>query len=97
MGLSALPLSYAGLFLLVLGIALMAAEAFAPGFGVLGIGGLIAFIAGATFLFDPSGADIDFSIYWPLVLAAAGTTALLLTGLLGVVIRSRQKRVATGP
>lgn len=96
MGLSALPLSYAGLALLALGIALMAAEAFAPGFGILGIGGLVAFVAGAAFLFDPSGADIDVSIYWPLVLAAAGTSALLLTGLLGMAIRARQKRVVTG-
>ena len=58
--LSALPLSSAGLALLALGIALMAAEAFAPGFGILGIGGVAAFIAGAIFLFDPTA---PISIY----------------------------------
>ena len=94
--LSALPLNAAGLALLALGLALMAAEAFAPGFGILGIGGVIAFIAGAIFLFDPSGADIDLSIAWPLILAAAGTSALIMIGLLGFVVRERRREVVTG-
>ncbi len=41
-----LPLGYAGLALLVLGIAFMIAEAFAPTFGVLGFGGIAAFVIG---------------------------------------------------
>lgn len=94
--LSALPLSYAGLALLLMGIALMAAEAFAPGFGILGIGGLVAFVAGAVFLFDPSGADFDVSIAWPLIASAAITSALFLVGLLGFIIRSRRNPVSTG-
>lgn len=97
MALSALPLSYAGLALLALGIALMAAEAFAPGFGILGIGGVVAFIAGAIFLFEPSGADIDVSIALPLIVSTAITSALFLIGLLGLVIRSRRNPVVTGP
>ena len=96
MALSALPLSYAGLALLLLGIALMAAEAFAPGFGILGIGGLVAFVAGAVFLFDPSGADFNVAIAWPLIASAAITSALFLIGLLGFIIRSRQNPISTG-
>jgi len=96
MALSALPLSYAGLALLVLGIALMAAEAFAPGFGILGLGGVAAFITGAIFLFDPAGADIDLSIAWPLIIATAVTSALILIGLLGFIMRARRCRVVTG-
>ncbi|MGI9425833.1 MAG: NfeD family protein [Hyphomicrobiaceae bacterium] len=94
--LSALPVSYAGLALLVLGIALMAAEAFDPGFGILGLGGIAAFIAGAIFLFDPAGADIDLSIAWPLIAATAATSALILIGLLGFMMRARRRRVVTG-
>lgn len=94
--LSALPISFAGLALLVLGIALMAAEAFAPGFGILGLGGIAAFIAGAIFLFDPSGTDIDLSIAWPLIIATAMTSALVLIVLLGFIVRARQSRVITG-
>lgn len=94
--LSALPLNYAGLALVVLGLALMAGEAFAPGFGILGIGGVIAFVVGAIFLFDPAGADIDLSIYWPLIAAMAATSALLFIGILGAVIRSRRSAVVSG-
>jgi membrane-bound serine protease (ClpP class) len=96
MALSALPLSYAGLAMLALGIALMAAEAFAPGFGILGIGGIVAFIFGAIFLFDPAGADIDLSVAWPVIISTAITSALFLIGLLGLVIRSRRNPVVTG-
>ena len=94
--LSALPLSYAGLALLVLGIALMVAEALAPGYGILGIGGVIAFVLGAIFLFDPAGADIDISIYRPHIFATAFTTALLVIGLLGFLMRSRRANVTSG-
>jgi membrane-bound serine protease (ClpP class) len=88
MALSALPLSYAGLALLALGIALMAAETFDLGFGILGIS--------AIFLFDPAGADMDVSIAWPLIASKAITSALFLIGLLGLVIRSRRNTVVTG-
>jgi membrane-bound serine protease (ClpP class) len=94
--LSALPLSYAGLALLLLGLALMVAEALAPGIGILGIGGVAAFVIGAIFLFDPAGADIDIAIYTPLIIATAATSALLLIGVLGFLMRSRRARVATG-
>jgi membrane-bound serine protease (ClpP class) len=96
MAFSALPVSYAGLALLALGVALMIAETVAPGFGVLGIGGMIAFALGAVFLFDPKGADIDFSVAWPLVLSATLTSALILIGLLGLVVRARRSKIVAG-
>lgn len=96
MALSALPVNYAGLALLALGVALMAAEAFAPGFGILGIGGVVAFAFGAMFLFEPSGSDIELAVAWPIVAAAAVTSALLLIWLLGMVVRERRRNVVTG-
>jgi membrane-bound serine protease (ClpP class) len=96
MALSALPVSYAGLALLVLGVALMVAEAFAPGFGILGLGGVVAFALGSAFLFDPSGSDIDFGVAWPVILAAVLTSALLLVGVLGFLMRVRRRKVVTG-
>jgi membrane-bound serine protease (ClpP class) len=96
MALSALPISYAGLALLALGIALMAAEAFAPGFGILGLGGIIAFALGVMFLFDPSGADIDFGVAWPVILSVTLTSALLLLGVLGFLMRVRRRKIVTG-
>lgn len=94
--LSVLPVNFAGLGLLLLGIALMVAEAFAPGFGVLGIGGLLAFVAGALFLFDPSGADFDIAVAWPVIAGAAVTSLGLFAFGLGFAMRVRRRAPATG-
>jgi membrane-bound serine protease (ClpP class) len=94
--LSTLPINIAGLALLGLGVALMAGEALAPGVGLLGLGGVVAFGLGAVFLFDPSGFDVEFQIAWPVILSATITSALLLIGLLGFVIRVRHSKVVTG-
>ncbi len=94
--LSVLPVTYGGLGLLLLGIALMLAEAFAPGFGLLGIGGLIAFVLGAVFLFDPAGATMPFGISWPVIAGTAGTTALFFAGILGYAMQAQRSPVRTG-
>src|SRR3546814_8636261 len=51
-GVAVLPLNYAGLGLMLLGVVLMVAEMFTPSVGALGIGGVIAFALGATILID---------------------------------------------
>lgn len=96
MALSVMPLNFAGVALLVAGLAMMVAEVFTPGFGVLGLGGIVAFLVGGLFLFDPAGADVDFAVGWPVLIAAAATNALLLFGLVGMIVRVRRRRVATG-
>lgn len=53
-GLSVLPATGAGISLLVLAAALFAAEAMAPGGGVLGTGGAVAMLVGGLLLFDDS-------------------------------------------
>ena len=50
--LAILPIDYAGLGLILLGLGLMIAEAFAPSFGVLGLAGVVAFGLGAAVLVD---------------------------------------------
>src|SRR5919108_4863792 len=67
-----LPVNYAGLALIVLGIAFMVAEAFLPAFGSLGVGGLIAFVIGSVILFDE--AEVPAGVQLPLGLIARGTT-----------------------
>ena len=96
MALSVMPLNFAGVALLLAGLVMLAAEAFTPGFGVLGLGGVAAFIVGGLFLFDPAGADIDFAVGWPVLLAAAATNALLIVGVLGMALRTRRRAVVTG-
>lgn len=89
-----LPLNYAGLALLLLAMALMAAEAFVPSFGILGIGGIFAFVLSAMMLFD---SDIPgFRISWSVIGITAGLSAALLIFLLGYVWRSQRRPVSTG-
>ncbi|MDU2612433.1 MAG: nodulation protein NfeD, partial [Pseudomonas aeruginosa] len=47
-----LPVNYAGLALIALGLAFMVGEAFVASFGVLGIGGIVSFVVGALILID---------------------------------------------
>lgn len=89
-GLSALPVNYGALGLLVLGIALMIGEVFTAGIGVLGIGGVAAFITGAYFLIEGTGADIDISVSLPLIIGMAATTAFLIFGVIAAAMRSRR-------
>ncbi len=93
--LTVLPLSYGGLALLVFGIALMAAEAFAPSFGVLGLGGIIAFVLGAFFLFDPAEAQFGFGVAWPLIAGAAVTSAAFVIGVATFALKARRRAVRT--
>lgn len=70
-----LPVNYAGLALILLGVALMAAEAFVPTFGALGLGGVIAFIVGSIMLFDSDVPEMSVSPW------LVGTISLATAGL----------------
>ncbi|MGZ5200955.1 MAG: NfeD family protein [Telluria sp.] len=93
-GLQLLPVNYSGLALVLMGIACMVAEAFLPTFGAVGIGGVIAFIAGALLLFDTDAPGFGI----PLTLAATVgvLAALLVAGTVSVALRSRRRRAVTG-
>lgn len=89
-----LPVNYAGLALIALGVILMIAEMFAPSFGVLGIGGLIALVIGSIILMDTDvpGFGID---PW----AIGGTAALsggVFMGILYLAVRAWGRPVVTG-
>jgi membrane-bound serine protease (ClpP class) len=92
--LAALPVNYAGIGLILLGLGLLVAEAFTPSLGILGIGGVAAFALGATILFD---TDIRaFRVAWPVIggLAAATLGFVLLVGRLA--FSSQRRRVVSG-
>jgi membrane-bound serine protease (ClpP class) len=90
-----LPISYAGLGLILLGIALMTAEAFAPSFGILGVGGIVAFIVGSIMLMDTELPG--YQIAMPMILAFAAFSAVLLMIALGLILKARRQAVVTGP
>jgi membrane-bound serine protease (ClpP class) len=89
-----LPISYAGLALLLVGIALMVAEVVTPTVGVLGTGGVVAFVAGSIMLFDSELPGYRVSL--PIVAAAAVASAGLFMLGLGAAARARRLKVSTG-
>jgi membrane-bound serine protease (ClpP class) len=92
--LSVLPVNIAGGALMLLGVALLVAEAFAPSFGVLGIGGAIALTLGATLLIDTEAPGLEIS--WPII-GAIGVASLGFALLVARLAQtSHQRRIATG-
>ncbi len=89
-----LPINYAGMALIFLGIALMIGEAFQPSFGVLGLGGVIAFVIGSIILMDTDepGYGIDLSI----IITFALTSVLIFIVVVGLALKSRRRPVVSG-
>ncbi|HEV7814830.1 MAG TPA: nodulation protein NfeD [Janthinobacterium sp.] len=93
-GLQLLPVNYAGLALIILGIAFMIAEAFLPSFGTIGLGGVAAFVAGALILVD---TDLpDFGIPPGLIVTVAVASALLTGATVAIALRTRRRAVVSG-
>ncbi|MDJ0711349.1 MAG: nodulation protein NfeD [Woeseiaceae bacterium] len=89
-----IPVNYAGMALIIVGVALMVAEAYAPSFGVLGIGGIVAFVFGAIIMFD-TGVP-GFGISYAFVIGIALTFAVLLIWLIGYLLRLRRRGGVSG-
>jgi len=93
-GLHLLPINFAGLGLIFLGVAFMVAEAFIPSFGALGIGGVIAFVIGSVILMD---TDVPgFQVSKPMIGSVAGISAALFTLVIMVAVKSRHRPVVSG-
>ena len=92
--LAVLPVTYAGVGLIILGAALLAAEVVTPSFGALGVGGTAAFMLGAAILFDTDVPGLQIS--WPM-LGAVGIASLLMSLLVAwLAFTSRRGKVVTG-
>lgn len=89
-----LPVNYAGVGLIVLGVVLMGLEFAMPSFGALGIGGLIALMIGSLIMFDTQVPG--FGVSGALIAGIAITSALAFMGLIWFAIRARNKPVTTG-
>lgn len=88
-----LPVNYAGLALIALGLAFMVAEAFVPSFGILGFGGIVAFVTGAVILID---TDVPgFGIPIGLILGIAIISAILVALLVGVALKTHRRPKAS--
>ncbi|RZL89162.1 MAG: nodulation protein NfeD [Variovorax sp.] len=93
-GLQMLPVNYAGLALIVLGVAFLIAEAFLPSFGVLGFGGIAAFAIGAVLLIDNDVPGFGVPLW--LIAVVSAVSALFILGVAGMAAKARQRPVAVG-
>jgi membrane-bound serine protease (ClpP class) len=93
-GLQVLPISAAGLLLMILAAAFFVAEAFIVSHGALAVAGAVMFTIGALMLFDPAGDAYQVSL--PVALAIAGTLALLFGLALTKAAQVRRVPVAVG-
>lgn len=92
--LNQLPLDYAGLALIALGVAFMVGEAITPTFGILGLGGVAAFTIGAAMLIE---TDVpEYQVSWTLIAVLAVLSGLTLTLLLGYLWKTMRRKVRTG-
>ena len=89
-----LPVNYAGLALIILGVALIVAESFVPSFGALGLGGVAAFVFGSIILLDSEipGMQIARSLIFTIALVAS----LLLLVLVYTLMKIRLRPVVSG-
>ena len=89
-----LPTDFAGLALIAVGSALMAAEFFFPTYGSLGIGGLIAFVIGSLVLFDSGvpGMDISRAVIGALATVGGG----VILGIVYLGTRAQRRPPAAG-
>ncbi|MGH8712472.1 MAG: NfeD family protein [Casimicrobiaceae bacterium] len=89
-----LPVNYAGLGLVLLGIAFIVAETFLPTYGSLGVGGIVAFAIGAVMLID---TDVPgFGVPYWLIGTLAAVTALFVFIVAGVALKARRRPIVTG-
>jgi membrane-bound serine protease (ClpP class) len=93
-GLQILPISWAGLLLILLAAGFFAAEMFVTSHGALALAGAAAFVVGSLMLFDPAGENYQVSIW--VALAVAATMALLVALMVAKIVQVRRAGVVTG-
>jgi membrane-bound serine protease (ClpP class) len=89
-----IPINVAGLLLILLGVSLLIAELFVTSYGVLGIGGVIAFVIGSFLLVDR--AETNLLIDRGIIFGAAGTMAAFILGVGYIAFGERRRPPKTG-
>jgi membrane-bound serine protease (ClpP class) len=89
-----LPINYAGLLLLLLGLILFIAEIKVPSYGLLTIGGIISMILGSLMLMKTDAPF--FRISWAVIIPSVATTALFFMFVVGMALRAQRGKPLTG-
>lgn len=91
-----LPVNLAGLLLIILGILLLILELWMPSFGILTIGGIIAFVIGSFILMDSPGSSEFYHLSAKLIVSVGISTFLFFTFAIAAAFKLRQRRPTTG-
>lgn len=93
-GMQMLPINFAGLALLVVGLGLMIAEFFTPTVGIFGFGGAVAFVFGGIFLIDTDTPGFEVSI--GLLVGIAAVVLIMVAIISGAAFKSLRSKVVSG-
>jgi membrane-bound serine protease (ClpP class) len=90
-----LPVNYAGLLLILLGLLLFALEIKITSYGLLTIGGITSLVFGSMILIDSSAPDLrlDLRFVLPVVIGFGGIAAVLVR----LAVAAQRQPPATGP
>ncbi len=91
-----LPVNYAGIALILLGITFMVGETFVPSFGALGIGGLIAFVIGSIILIDTDTPDYNYTVSRPLIAGMSLVSVVFFLWVIRTLVKMRSRPVVSG-
>ncbi len=90
----ALPINFAGLFLMLLAFGLFIAEVKVQSYGILTVGGIVSLLLGSSILFDSKlpGMEVSMNSILPLALGVAAVTVFLVS----LVVKSHSRKTITG-
>ncbi|MBI5193336.1 MAG: nodulation protein NfeD [Nitrospirae bacterium] len=89
-----LPVNYAGLALIILGVILFIAEIKIVSYGLLSVAGVIAMVMGSIMLMN---TDVPFlKISWMVILPAVLLTAVFFVFAVGMAVKAHKRRPVTG-
>ena len=95
--LQVLPVNYAGLLLLLVGLGLVIAEAFTPAFGVLGLGGVASLIFGSLILFEEQSVPTPvLQLSWSVILPVVLTLVVMFGLIARLVVIAQRRKPSTG-
>lgn len=89
-----LPINWAGVLLILFGVALLIAEIKIVSHGVLTAGGVVAMVLGSFMLYD--APEVGFRVSWTVILPTVGATAGLVVWAVSAGVRAMMKSPVTG-
>jgi membrane-bound serine protease (ClpP class) len=89
-----LPINYAGLLLLVMGIIFFVLEATVTSYGLLALGGVVSMLLGSLMLIKTDAQFLQLS--WGVIIPVIGAAALLSLFMVGMGLKALRRKPATG-